>query len=472
MKRPLQIHSAISLATDMLAVTLAFILSYILRFKLEIIPLTKGTPPIKVYLILLPVALVLWAFVSAVNGLYAGQRKNSFFFEFAGVAKSGFLATLILISLTFFYRDYTFSRVMLALFWGISILLTGAARALIVYQLKARYRKGLGLRSVLIVGAGPLGQIVCQKIHELPQLGFKVVGFAADEEPEVKEELEQKANDDMPAVLGPISEVTEIIHRHNVEQVFIALPREDHEKLVTSLSRLDQEMIDIRIVPDILQFVFVKAGLESLDGIPIINLAETPLSGWYGPVKRVADIFLSTAALVLLSPLMLVIAALIKTTSRGPVFYRQERMSLDGSLFTMLKFRSMREDAENQTGAVWASKGDPRRTRIGALLRRTSLDELPQLINVLKGEMSFVGPRPERPVFVDQFRNKVPRYMMRHKVKCGLTGWAQVNGLRGNTSIEKRIEYDIFYIENWSLSFDLRIVWRTLWSGFINKHAY
>jgi Undecaprenyl-phosphate glucose phosphotransferase len=466
MKRPLQIHSAISLVTDMLAVTLAFFFSYFLRFKLEIIPLTKGIPPIKVYLYLLPVALVLWALVSAVNGLYAGQRKNSFFVEFASVAKSGFLATLILISLTFFYRDHTFSRVMLALFWGISIILTGAARAIIIYQLKSRYRKGLGLRSVLIVGAGPLGQIVYQKIHELPQLGFKVIGFADDEEPK------EKDGGEMPAILGPVREVAEIIHRHNVEQVFIALPREDHEKLVTSLSRLDQEMIDIRIVPDILQFVFVKAGLESLDGIPIINLAETPLSGWYGPVKRAADIALSTVALILISPLFLVIALLIKATSRGPVFYRQERMSLDGSLFTMLKFRSMREDAENQSGAVWASRDDPRRTRIGALLRRTSLDELPQLINVLKGEMSFVGPRPERPVFVDQFRNKIPRYMMRHKVKCGLTGWAQVNGLRGNTSIEKRIEYDIFYIENWSLSFDLRIVWRTLWSGFINKHAY
>jgi Undecaprenyl-phosphate glucose phosphotransferase len=467
MKRPLQIHSAIALATDMFAVTLAFFLSYLLRFQFEIIPLTKGTPPIKVYLYLLPVALVLWALVSAVNGLYAGQRKNSFFVEFVGVAKSGFLATLILISLTFFYRDYTFSRVMVALFWGMSILLTGAARALVVYQLKSRYRKGQGLRSVLILGAGPLGQIVFQKIHELPQLGFKVVGFAADEEPAAAPN-----GGEMPTILGPIREVTDIIHRHNVEQVFIALPREDHEKLVASLSLLDQEMVDIRIVPDILQFVFVKAGLESLDGIPIINLAETPLSGWYGPVKRAADIFISTTALVILSPLLLIIALIVKMTSRGPVFYRQERMSLDGSLFTMLKFRSMREDAENKTGAVWASKDDPRRTRIGSLLRRTSLDELPQLINVLKGEMSFVGPRPERPVFVDQFRNKVPRYMMRHKVKCGLTGWAQVNGLRGNTSIEKRIEYDIFYIENWSLSFDLRIVWRTLWSGFVNKHAY
>ena len=181
---------------------------------------------------------------------------------------------------------------------------------------------------------------------------------------------------------------------------------------------------------------------------------------------------IAMAGLIVLSPLFLVFSILIKLSSPGPVFYRQQRMSLDGGVFTMLKFRTMREDAEAKTGPVWASRDDPRRTRVGALLRRTSLDELPQLINILRGEMSFVGPRPERPVFVDQFRDKVPRYMLRHKVKCGLTGSAQVNGWRGNTSIEKRIEYDIFYIENWSLAFDLKIIWRTIWAGLLNKHAY
>ena len=231
-------------------------------------------------------------------------------------------------------------------------------------------------------------------------------------------------------------------------------------------------MVDIKIVPDLLQFVALRTGMEDLDGIPIINLSDTPLSGWYGPVKRAADILFSSLGIILTSPVLILIAVTIKLTSRGPVFYKQERMGLDGSVFTMFKFRSMKVGAEEETGAVWAKKDDPRRTGIGSFLRSTSLDELPQLFNILKGEMSFVGPRPERPYFVEQFRGKIPRYMLRHKVKCGLTGWAQVNGYRGNTSIEKRIEYDIFYIENWSLSFDIKIIWLTFWKGLISKHAY
>ncbi len=465
MKRSLQIHSALSLLADLSAVTISFSLAFVLRFYLEVVPLTKGVPPIRLYAAVLPVVLVAWILTSAATGLYAPQRKNSYFDEFLAVAKAGSLATLALISLSFFYRDYTFSRAMLVLFWLVGIALTTAARGLIIYTMKARYRKGLNLEGVLIVGAGPLGQIVAQKIHELPQLGFRVVGVAADEIPE-------KCNGGAPPErLGGVEEISAIISRHGIGQVFVALPREGHRNMEVCLQQLDKEVVDVRIVPDILQFVFLKAGLENLDGIPIINLAETPLSGWYGPVKRGADILFSLAALLLLSPLFLVFSAAIKGTSRGPVFYRQERMSLDGSVFTMLKFRSMREDAESRTGAVWATRDDPRRTAIGAFLRRTSLDELPQLINILRGEMSFVGPRPERPVFVKQFREKVPRYMMRHKVKCGLTGWAQVNGWRGNTSIEKRIEYDIFYIENWSLSFDLKIIWKTLWGGFVDKNA-
>jgi Undecaprenyl-phosphate glucose phosphotransferase len=466
MKRPLQIHSAVSLFSDVLSVSAGYALAYFLRFHVQIVPVTKGIPPFTIYLSLLPVVLILWLLTSAGGGLYSAQRKNSTFDEFFAVARAGSLATLTLVALTFFYRDYTFSRAMLILFWACSILISSASRAAIIHFLKVRYEKGHGLQSVLIVGAGPLGEIVAQKIHELPQLGFRVTGFADDEAPQV-------SNGSAPMkILGGISEVGEIIHRHDIDQIFIALPREAHAKLEECLSLLDKEVVDVRVVPDIMQFVFLKAGLEVLDGIPIINLAETPLSGWYGPVKRLADMVFSTAGLIVLSPFFLVVGLLIKFTSRGPVFYRQQRMSLDGSHFSMLKFRTMREDAEAGTGPVWASRDDPRRTRIGSLLRRTSLDELPQLINILRGEMSFVGPRPERPVFVEQFREKVPRYMMRHKVKCGLTGWAQVNGWRGNTSIEKRIEYDIFYIENWSLSFDLKIIWLTIWSGLINKHAY
>jgi Undecaprenyl-phosphate glucose phosphotransferase len=302
----------------------------------------------------------------------------------------------------------------------------------------------------------------------MPQLGMRVVGFVDDLPPDAPEAPAPPP----PPLLGRIDDLPELLREHRVAQVFFALPREEHLQLERGLALIDKEMVDILIVPDILQFVMLRAGLVSLGGIPMINLTETPLSGWYGPVKRAADILFSLLALVLLSPLLLAIAALVKLTSPGPVLYRQQRMSLDGTLFEMYKFRSMRVDAEAETGAVWASPDDPRRTRFGAFLRRTSLDELPQLLNILKGQMSFVGPRPERPVFVEQFRERIPRYMLRHRVKCGLTGWAQVNGWRGNTSIEKRIEYDIFYIENWSLAFDVKIVLMTLWNGFVNKHAY
>ncbi len=466
MHRPLRVLSAIAFATDFATVSVAYFLAYFLRFRFEIVPVTKGFAPLGVYLSFLPVALALWFYASWANGLYHPHRKHSLIDETLAVAKSGSLATLFLIALTFFYRDYSFSRVMLLLFWGTSILLASIGRTGIIVTVRVRRRRGYNVSQAIIVGAGELGRTVAQKVAELPQLGLRVAGFVDDTPP--------AAAPDGPAsrYLGRIDDLPELVRTHKVSQVFFALPRESHADLERGLTLLGQEMVDILIVPDILQFVMLRAGLESLDGIPMINLAETPLSGWYAPVKRTADIVCSLLGLVILAPLFAAIAIAIKFTSPGPIFYRQERISLDGTLFDMFKFRSMRHDAESETGAVWASPDDPRRTRLGAFLRSTSLDELPQLFNILKGEMSFVGPRPERPVFVEQFRERIPRYMLRHKVKCGLTGWAQVNGWRGNTSIEKRIEYDIYYVENWSLSFDLKILWLTLWNGFLNKHAY
>ena len=231
-------------------------------------------------------------------------------------------------------------------------------------------------------------------------------------------------------------------------------------------------MIEIRVVPDLYQLAALQGGVEEFEGMFLINLQGSPLYGWNRILKRGADIVFSLIAILLTSPLMLVIVAVTKLTSKGPVFYRQARMGLDGREFQMLKFRSMRIDAEKETGPVWAKENDPRRTRFGSFLRRTSLDELPQFFSVLKGDMSIVGPRPERPVFIEEFRRKIPKYMLRHKMKAGITGWAQVNGWRGNTSLEKRIEYDLFYIKNWSLFFDLKIMWLTIWKGLISKNAY
>jgi len=216
----------------------------------------------------------------------------------------------------------------------------------------------------------------------------------------------------------------------------------------------------------------LRGGVEEFDGLPILNLRNSPLYGWNMIMKRALDIAISLIAIALLSPFMLLIAVLIRLTSPGPVLYRQERMGIGGDIFHILKFRTMAVDAEAATGAVWARKGDPRRTMPGSILRATSLDELPQLFNVLKGDMSLVGPRPERPVFIQEFRRKIPRYMLRHKMKAGITGWAQVNGWRGNTDLVKRVEHDLYYIEHWSISFDLKILMLTLWKGFVNRNAY
>jgi exopolysaccharide biosynthesis polyprenyl glycosylphosphotransferase len=213
------------------------------------------------------------------------------------------------------------------------------------------------------------------------------------------------------------------------------------------------------------------AALEDVDGTPVINLSQVPLQGWSSLIKRAMDVVLSLAALAVLLPFFPLLAALIWLEDRGPIFYRQERMGLDGRSFMILKFRSMRVNAESSTGPVWAIKNDPRRTRVGELLRRWSLDELPQLWNVLKGEMSLIGPRPERPAFVNEFKHKIPQYMLRHRVKSGITGWAQVHGWRGNTSIRKRIQYDLYYIENWSLKLDLKILWMTVRIG-LRENAY
>ena len=230
-----------------------------------------------------------------------------------------------------------------------------------------------------------------------------------------------------------------------------------------------RECVDIKVVPDLLQFITLRARLEDLDGLPIININDVPLQGLNAWIKRSIDVVLSAAVLIVLAMPMALIAALIRLTSPGPVFYSQERMGLDGKAFTVFKFRSMYVDAEDRTGPVWARDNDPRTTPLGTWLRRLDLDELPQFWNVLRGDMSIVGPRPERPFFVEQFKHRIPQYMLRHKVKAGITGWAQVNGWRGNTSLEKRIEYDLYYIENWSVRLDIKIMWLTVFRGIFQR---
>jgi Undecaprenyl-phosphate glucose phosphotransferase len=257
-----------------------------------------------------------------------------------------------------------------------------------------------------------------------------------------------------------------------VDIVFIALPHSDYGRLQTVLNEIGDDPVAIHFVPDIFGLTSLRGGVEEFETVPFIHLRESPLYGWNRVLKRGFDLVFGAVALLVALPLMLAIAVALKLSSPGPVLYAQERMGLDGRRFRMLKFRTMRPDAEATTGPTWARPDDPRRTHLGAVLRRYSLDELPQLWHVLRGDMSLVGPRPERPSFVEEFRRRVPGYMLRHKVKAGVTGWAQINGWRGDTSIERRIEHDLYYIERWSLGFDFRILISTLWRGIFNRNAY
>jgi len=332
--------------------------------------------------------------------------------------------------------------------------------------LERRWSAGIGLKRILIAGSGELGRLVADKILEHRELGYQIVGFVDDKAP--GDHLGYRG---LP-LLGTIDEAPEIAARESIDHLYVALPPEQHVQMLELIESTSREMVDVKVVPDLLQVIALRARLEDLDGVPVININDVPLQGLNSAIKRALDVAISAFALVVLSIPLALIAILVRATSRGSVFYRQERMGLDGKSFTIVKFRSMFNDAERETGPVWAREDDPRVTPLGRFLRKSNLDEMPQLWNVLRGDMSIVGPRPERPHFVEQFKHRIPQYMLRHKVKAGLTGWAQVNGWRGNTPLEKRIEYDLYYIENWSVKLDLKIMWLTVLKGFFHKHAY
>jgi Undecaprenyl-phosphate glucose phosphotransferase len=318
----------------------------------------------------------------------------------------------------------------------------------------------------LIAGAGELGRSVADKFIDNQELGFRVLGFVDDDQ-----QNEGGGHRGIP-VLGRTDEIVPIVEATPVDSLYVALPIERHGEIKSLIAFAGREGLNVKVAWDYLTNVALQAAVEDLEGIPVISLAETPIRGWNWVMKRAMDISISAFLLMLLSIPFAVIALLVKLTSKGPVFYTQERMGLDGRPFTIYKFRSMYDDAERETGPVMATSDDPRRTPLGRFLRFFNIDELPQLMNVFKGDMSLVGPRPERPNFVREFKTRIPQYMLRHKVKAGITGWAQVNGWRGNTSIEKRIEHDIYYIENWTLWLDIKILWLTFWRVLLHKHAY
>ncbi len=464
--------ASLYLLGDLVGLVAAFFLAWWLRFEIQIVPPEGHVPEFRWYLQLLPIVLMLWPVVFYFHGLYRSRRALSRIEDLFTQVMAHGLGTVLLAGVLAFYRPergpgdpevFTYSRLFLVLFTLTAIAIVGANRLVMRAVLRSRRRRGHNVRRVLVAGAGEIGRDIARKIQSHRELGFEVVGFL-DDDPGVRGRSFYGMN-----VLGTSGEFDQIVEQQRVDQLMIALPLEAHRKISTLMESAEREGLEIRLVPNLLQYATLRAGLEDLDGTPVINLSQVPLEGWQSLAKRLMDIGLSALAMAILSPFLPFVAAAIWLEDRGSVFYRQERMGLDGRSFMMLKFRSMSVNAESGTGPVWAVRGDPRRTGVGGLLRRTSLDELPQLWNVFRGDMSIVGPRPERPTFVNEFKHKVPNYMLRHRVKSGITGWAQVHGWRGNTSIRKRIQYDIYYIQNWSLRLDVKILWMTLRRGWAHN---
>jgi Undecaprenyl-phosphate glucose phosphotransferase len=455
----------------------AFVIAYVLRFHTGL-PAPKGVPPLQQYLLVAPFVAALVPLGFQLQGLYRLRRGRSRVDDFFNVFVGTILAVVFGIVATLYTQTYFASSAARArglfevsqLVWGIflalNVLLTYASRELVREVLERRWRAGIGLKRILIAGSGELGRLVADKILEHRELGYQIVGFV-----DVKASGDRLGYRGLP-LLGGIEEAPEIAVRESIDHLYVALPPDQHVQMLELIESTSRQCVDVKVVPDLLQVIALRARLEDLDGVPVININDVPLQGFNSIVKRGIDIALSAVGLALLTIPLGIIAIVVRLTSRGPVFYRQERTGLDGKSFTIVKFRSMYDDAERETGPVWTMQDDPRITPLGRFLRRSNVDELPQLWNVLRGDMSIVGPRPERPHFVEQFRHRIPSYMLRHKVKAGLTGWAQVNGWRGNTPLEKRIEYDLYYIENWSVRLDLKIMWLTLVKGFFHKHAY
>ena len=462
-----EVFRGLLMLSDVALVAGSWAAAYALRFHggFPVLPVVGGWNPDEYWMALLGIVPVAW-FTLRSRGLYEPQRIGSLVREIGSVLGAMTVTLVVILAADAISRTFL-SRTVIVLFWGLSVFSIVTARMVGRGVLRHLRRKGHNLRYVLLVGAGRLAQETIESIHGHPEAGMRVIGALSDD-PALQGRTLQGVR-----VMGPYAQIKSVLAERTVDQVVIALPREDGDRLEKILADLDDELVTVRLIPDLLHVMTLRSSVEDLDGLPVINLREGPLVGWAALQKRALDVIVSGLVLTVTAPLLALIALAVRASSGpGPIFYRQERMGLDGTLFHMVKFRSMRQDSEAKSGPVWTAPDDPRVTRVGAFLRKTSLDELPQLWNVLRGDMSLVGPRPERPVFIEQFRSEIPGYMLRHKVKAGMTGWAQIHGWRGNTSLHERVEHDIYYIQNWSLGLDLRILFMTFWKGFINDNAY
>jgi len=449
---------------DLMVISAAWLFSYAVRFTVLDAPkgmVSWGTVAINLVLTLLLSLVVLTG-----SGLYRPRRDKSFLFELGHIIKASFLIWGVLIVFLYFTQD-RFTRAMLFMFLP---TLTGSLileRGLFRSALRAIRRRGWNLRHAIIVGTGRLGQSTLHKINGNSWTGIRVRGFIDTHRTVLREEVRG-----LP-VLGTTADLVRLVQEQLIDCVFVAIPTKHGEQLQNVIRTLERTAVDVRIIPDLYLSRFpMNVAVSELDGLPILSLRENPFAGWTGIYKRLFDIAGATFGLLLLGLPMVLMALLIKCGSSGPAIYRQRRVSYGGRPFDIYKFRTMVAAAEHDHGPAFATRDDPRCTAIGRRLRALSLDELPQLFNVLKGDMSLVGPRPERPEMLRKIQQDIPTFPQRLKVRAGLTGWAQVNGYRGRTSFRKRLQYDLYYLNNWSPLLDIRIVLATVFRGFRHPNAY
>jgi Undecaprenyl-phosphate glucose phosphotransferase len=462
--RSRQLFATAMFALDGLLVAAAWLLAYWLRFTGLRLDAPLGIPPLRTYLwamaVLLPTALlVLRSF-----RLYRSARTARLGQELLSLAQA-FAVTASLAALGSYLVRGELSRLVIVIFYFTALAIFYAERAALRIVLRAMRRSGHNLRHVLIVGRGQQAEQLIAKIRAHRDFGLSIRGLVAPDAQSIGLDVAG-----VP-VIGAVEDLPRLAGHDGADIIYLALARSEWQAEERALQLLSDTTAAVRIVPDLSQAYRLNPSVEDFDGMPVVLVTESPEQGWNAVIKRTFDVAGAGAGLVFASPVLLLLALLVRFDSPGPVFYLQERVGLNGRRFRMIKFRSMRVDAQSD-GGNWTTANDPRRTKLGATLRKLSLDELPQLWNVLVGDMSLVGPRPEQPEHVGRFRASIPRYMLRHHVRAGMTGWAQVNGLRGDTPLEQRIAYDLYYIEHWSLLFDLRILWLTLGRVFRDANAY
>ena len=455
----------LTLVIDAFVIVASYLFAYFMKFESGLILYDEGLP-MQTYMtalyFLVPGYLILYSKLDLYNTKRASGRKR----ELLNVIKANTLGAIIFMVILYLINQPDFSRQMIFIFWGVCICLETIVRNMMRALMMFWWKRGYNIKYVLLVGYSGSAQSYINKLLLNPQWGYVVRGILDDNTERGTEYKGIK-------VLGTIDNLPLILPENKLDEIAITLPLGQYGRLKEIVGLCEKSGVHTKFIPDYAGIIPDRPYTEDIQGLPVINIRHVPLTNTLNAViKRTVDIVGSVFGIIIFSPVMIISAILIKATSEGPVIFAQERVGLHNKPFSMYKFRTMIEQTETEEAKGWTTKNDPRVTKVGRFLRKTSLDELPQLFNILVGQMSLVGPRPERPQFVEKFREEIPRYMIKHQVRPGLTGWAQINGLRGDTSIEKRIEHDLYYIENWTLEFDIKILLLTIFRGFINKNAY